>query len=225
MVSTNPRVTPPRLLLAAAFFTLFGCERAAPSSAAPLPEPSGATSATGPASSTGETAAPPIATGTFARLFRELSEPDRYFFSDNFVSNETSYLQVAPLLERRAMRGGAYLGVGPEQNFSYIAITRPSLAFIIDIRRQNAIEHLLYKAIFDEAESRTAFLCTLVGTSCKAIEDAGSEASLESVLGHVEAAWKRRSKAEFSVLHGRLRDRIASQYRIPLSKPDQETLE
>jgi hypothetical protein len=221
--------------LAAALFTLFGCERAAGSPASPpasasapsgaAPAPALSTSPGAPASAARDSNAPPIDSETFARLFRELSEPDRYFFSDNFVSNETSYLQVAPLLERRAMRGGAYLGVGPEQNFSYIAITRPSLAFIIDIRRQNAIEHLLYKAIFDEAESRTAFLCTLVGTSCKAIEDAGSEASLESVLGHVEAAWKRRSKAEFSVLHGRLRDRIASQYRIPLSKPDQETLE
>ena len=238
MVSTNPKVTARPLLLAAAFFALFGCDRGAGSTAtppasagapaastvAPTPALSGSVSAAAPPAPADDVSAPPIDTETFARLFRELSEPDRYFFSDNFVSNETSYLQVAPLLERKAMRGGAYLGVGPEQNFSYIAITRPSLAFIIDIRRQNAIEHLLYKSIFDHAESRTAFLCTLLGTSCKASEDAGSEASLETVLGHVEAAWKRRDKAEFSSLHGRLRDRIESQYRIALSTGDRETL-
>jgi hypothetical protein len=233
MVSTNPKALVPRLLLAAALFTSFGCERAAGSTAAPgasagLAAVSSAAPAavtSGSVSAPGDVSAPPIDTATFAQLFRELSEPDQYFFSDNFVSNETSYLQVVPLLEKRVMRGGAYLGVGPEQNFSYIALSRPSIAFIVDIRRQNAIEHLLYKAIFDQAKNRTAFLCALLGADCKASEAPVSEASFEAVLDHVDSAWKRRDKAEFRLLHGRLRDRIASQYGIRLSKRDQETLE
>src|SRR5687767_11031486 len=58
----------------------------------------------------------------FHELVQSLSERDRYYFSHNYVSNETSQLQVAPLLLERAGSGGAYLGVGPEQNFSYIAL-------------------------------------------------------------------------------------------------------
>src|SRR5206468_6173588 len=40
--------------------------------------------------------------------------------SDNLISNETSFQQVIPALWS-AVRRGAYLGVGPEQNFTYIA--------------------------------------------------------------------------------------------------------
>jgi len=43
--------------------------------------------------------------------------------------------------------GGVYLGVGPNQNFTYIAKVQPRYAFIIDIRRQNFLEHLLFKAL------------------------------------------------------------------------------
>ena len=50
-----------------------------------------------------------------------LSEQGGYFDTDNLISNERSYLQVIPDLRRPAVRGGAYIGVGPDQNFSYIA--------------------------------------------------------------------------------------------------------
>ena len=42
--------------------------------------------------------------------------------------------------------GGVYMGVGPEQNFSYIAAIRPAMAFIVDIRRQAVMQHLMFKA-------------------------------------------------------------------------------
>ena len=41
------------------------------------------------------------------------------------------------------------MGVGPEQNFTYIAALSPRMAFIVDIRRGNLHEHLLYKALFE----------------------------------------------------------------------------
>ena len=50
--------------------------------------------------------------------------------------------------------GGAYIGVGPDQNFSYIARIRPSVAYIIDIRRDNLLLHLLFKALFARAPDR-----------------------------------------------------------------------
>src|SRR5207244_4416745 len=56
---------------------------------------------------------------------------------------------------------GAYLGVGPEQNFTYIAAIQPKVAFIIDIRRQNLLEQLLYKALFELSTDRADFISRL----------------------------------------------------------------
>src|SRR5262245_50051382 len=84
-----------------------------------------------------------ISDAEFWKLIGELSEQEGSFPFDNFVSNETSIQSVIPALQARTQPGGAYLGVGPEQNFTYIAAMRPRIAFIIDIRRQNLIEHLM----------------------------------------------------------------------------------
>ena len=54
-----------------------------------------------------------------------------------------------------------YLGVGPEQNFTYITAVRPRMAFILDIRRGNLQEHLLYKALFELSADRAEFLSRL----------------------------------------------------------------
>lgn len=96
-----------------------------------------------------------ISAAEFSRMIREFSEEEGYFLSDNFVSNETSYLHVLGKLEELAATGeGAYIGVGPEQNFTYIAKVRPKIAFIVDIRRQAMIQQLMYKAIFHLSENR-----------------------------------------------------------------------
>ena len=50
------------------------------------------------------------------------------------------------------MKGGVYVGVGPNQNFTYIAAIRPELAFIVDIRRQNLLEHLLFKVLTEKSD-------------------------------------------------------------------------
>ena len=91
---------------------------------------------------------PPIGLKEFGQLLNSLSEPEGYFDSDNFVSNEAAYLRVFPALKRLGVRGGVYVGVGPDQNYSYIADIQPRLAIIIDIRRQNALQHLYYKAFW-----------------------------------------------------------------------------
>ena len=54
-----------------------------------------------------------------------------------------------------------YLGVGPEQNFTYIAALHPSLAVIFDIRRRNLQLHLMYKALFELAKDRADFVSML----------------------------------------------------------------
>ena len=73
----------------------------------------------------------------FWRLVGTLSEPAGAFeLSDTFVSNETSVPELARWLRPS---GGVYIGVGPEQNFTYIAALRPAMAFIVDIRREMTV--------------------------------------------------------------------------------------
>jgi hypothetical protein len=97
----------------------------------------------------------------FSKMLEEFSEPGGYFMYENYVSNERSYQDPIPSLLKVTRPGGVYLGVGPEQNFTYIAAIRPAMAFIIDIRRQNMVEHLMYKALFTMAGNRVEFVSLL----------------------------------------------------------------
>src|SRR3954463_3620571 len=85
----------------------------------------------------------------FWKLVTDFSEQGGYFLSDNFVSNERSFQHTLTDLKRERQPAGAYLGVGPEQNFTYIVALKPRIAFIFDIRRQNMIQHLMYKALIE----------------------------------------------------------------------------
>ena len=102
-----------------------------------------------------------ISDADFWTLVADLSEPDGSFPFDNLLSNETTFQSVIPRLQAKVQPGGAYLGVGPEQNFTYIAALQPKIAFIIDIRRQNLVEHLMYKALFELSADRAEFVSRL----------------------------------------------------------------
>jgi hypothetical protein len=97
----------------------------------------------------------------FWRIITEFSEPGGFFRSDNFVSNEMTFQYVIPALIQSTKQGGAYLGVGPDQNFSYLVALRPKIAFIVDIRRQNMLQHLMYKALIELSSDRADFLSLL----------------------------------------------------------------
>ena len=97
----------------------------------------------------------------FWSLINEFSEPGGYFRSENLVSNETEFQKVIPQLKQQVKPDGVYLGVGPDQNFTYIAALEPKLAFVIDIRRQNMLLHLMYKALFELSSDRSQFLSNL----------------------------------------------------------------
>src|SRR5436190_16476600 len=73
----------------------------------------------------------------FWKLVTDFSERGGSFPYENFVSNERDYQVVLPDVKRAIQPGGVYLGVAPEQNFTYIAAIQPKVAFIFDIRRQN----------------------------------------------------------------------------------------
>src|SRR5262245_31283081 len=95
-----------------------------------------------------------LSDAAYWKMITDFSEPDGYFAYTVITSNETAYQEVLPQLAKSIPAGGTYLGVGPEQNFTYIAAFRPKVAFIIDIRRDMMIEHLMYKAIFEMSADR-----------------------------------------------------------------------
>src|SRR5215469_5172967 len=102
----------------------------------------------------------------FWSLIERISEPDGYFRSnsgstDNLLSNENGLSTAATALSMHPKGSGVYLGVGPEQNFSYIAAMRPRIAFITDIRRGNMLLHLTYKVLFETSTNRADFVALL----------------------------------------------------------------
>jgi len=102
----------------------------------------------------------------FWSLTQQLSEANGYFVSrsgspDNLLSNEMQVSTIAAALAKHVPPSGVYLGVGPEQNFTYIAAMKPRIAFVMDIRRGNLDVHLLYKALFEMSANRAEFVARL----------------------------------------------------------------
>jgi arylformamidase len=135
----------------------------------------------------------------FWALASNISEPGGYFrIEDNFTSNEMevgqifTMLRMLRMLRDRRISSDVYLGVGPEQNFTYIAAIRPKMAFIIDIRRQAVMQHLMYKAMFELAADRADFISILfakprpsgldAGTSIQRIWEAFRTVASDSVM-------------------------------------------
>ncbi|MFC1492795.1 hypothetical protein ACFL6O_02455, partial [candidate division KSB1 bacterium] len=97
----------------------------------------------------------------FTQIMNSLSEEGGYYRDDIWITNEQTYLDVIPALKDRNVKGGVYLGVAPSQNYTYIAAVKPELAFIIDIRKQNRMQHLVYKILFEISETRAEFFSYL----------------------------------------------------------------
>jgi len=108
---------------------------------------------------------------SYWKMISDFSEPGGTFAFEMFMSNEVTFQEILPDLLKRVSPGGVYLGVAPEQNFTYIAALKPKIAFIIDIRRENMIEHLMYKAMFELSPSRSDFVSRLFGRPMPAGSD------------------------------------------------------
>jgi hypothetical protein len=121
----------------------------------------------------------------------------------------------------RLVRGGAYVGVGPDQNFSYIARIRPSIAYIVDIRRENLLLHLLFKALFAEAQTRAEYLCLLTGRRFPVGTERWKSASITELAAHVDesAHWPE----DMDALRQRLERRLTG-FGVPLSLGDLDTI-
>ena len=158
---------------------------------------------------------------TFWRMVTEMSEPGGYFRSDNFVSNEWSLQYVIPHLQKATTPNGVYLGVAPDQNFTYIVGLRPRIAFIVDIRRQNLIQHLMYKALIETSADRADFLAKLFGRPRPRGLDTAT--TLEALFGAYAAA------APDSVLYRRtldgMKDQLVRRHGFALTPDDLQSLE
>lgn len=162
------------------------------------------------------------AQGPFAALVERLSEPGGYFDTDNLISNESSYLHVLGKLAALGVAGGAYVGVGPDQNYSYLAAIRPQIAYLVDIRRDNALQHLLYKALFARSQNRIEFLCRWLGRPLPNDAREWKDAPLDRLIAYldgpsvsdVEAARERRETRQ-----------LVESYGVPLSGAERATIE
>ena len=155
-------------------------------------------------------------TSTFAARIALLSEPGGHFDTDNLSSNERSYLDVLPELKRRGIAGGAYIGVGPDQNFSYIAAVRPSMAFIIDVRRDNLLLHLLFKALFSLSRTRVEYLALLLGRPVPPDVDGWKNASIERIVAYADVA---TASGRAGTIDAEIR-----KFGVPLSATDMSTI-
>lgn len=103
----------------------------------------------------------PRAAESFADTIATLSTPESGPPADNLVTNEDSFPRVVSDLARLAPRDSVYLGVGPDQNLTYMAHARPAVAFILDHRRRNLLLHLVHKALLTLADDRAGYLSRL----------------------------------------------------------------
>jgi hypothetical protein len=161
-----------------------------------------------------------LSDGEFWKLVTDFSEANGYFRSDNFVSNETTYQWVIPDLLRTTKPGGVYLGVGPDQNFTYLVALKPKIAFIFDIRRQNMLTHLMYKAIIEQSSDRADFLARLFARPRPTGLDTGSTA--DAMFGAYQAVARDTIVARKNL--AAIRDRLTKQHGFTLSDDDLSTI-
>ena len=125
----------------------------------------------------------------FWKLLSDASEPGGYFRGQditNLTSNELWFQYVIPDLVRRAKPGRVYLGVGPEQNFTYMAALQPKMAIIFDIRRGNLDLQLMYKAMFELSKDRADFVSMLFAKPRPAgLTESSTATQLFSAFGSV----------------------------------------
>jgi hypothetical protein len=155
----------------------------------------------------------------FWQLIDTYSEPPGVFrLSDNVVSNESRFADSIRWLRPA---GGVYIGVGPEQNFSYIAALRPAMAFIIDIRRENLGLHMMYKALFELSADRAEFVSLLFSRPRPPGLDVNS--SVDEIFRQYDAV--PASLELFTRNAGLVRERLMATRGFPLTESDLDWIE
>jgi hypothetical protein len=152
----------------------------------------------------------------FWKLVSDSSESGGEFHSENLVSNESRFQTIIPELVKTAKPGRAYLGVGSEQNFSYIAAIHPSIAFIIDLRRGNLDLHLIYKALFEMSDNRADFVSRLFSRKRPdGLRDSSTASEIFEAFGKAEA-----EQTLYDQNLKQIKDRLMTKHGFSLSKDD-----
>lgn len=157
-----------------------------------------------------------LSDGDFWKMVTDFSEPNGYFRSDNLVSNEVTFQHVIPALVQQQGNGGIYLGVGPDQNFTYLVALRPRLAFIVDIRRGNLQQHLLYKALIELAPTRADFLSLLF--SRPRPPAAQKDTRVDSLFALYDSV--RADSAQYKQTFAAVKKVLTQGHHFPLAQPD-----
>src|SRR5262245_33937745 len=158
----------------------------------------------------------------FAQLVGRLSEKAGYFGSDNLVSNELSYQHVLGKLAKMNVTGGAYLGVGPDQNFTYIAQIKPRVAFMVDIRRDAMLQHLMFKALFMMSRNRIEYLSNLFARPLPKDYRKWNDRPIRDFVDYFDRTPLDQKLAE--KLRQEMQKRVAS-FGLQLSQRDIETID
>lgn len=161
----------------------------------------------------------------FWRMVTEFSEGDGYFQSDNLVSNELTFQWVIPQLLAGWTPGRAYLGVGPDQNFTYLAALKPSIAFIVDIRRDNLRLQLFYKALIEMSPTRAVFLSRLLSRELPAALAQRVDAGMSVGELFQAMAALTPTEAKFAETLVAVRERLVTQHGFTLSAADLSHIE
>jgi hypothetical protein len=159
-------------------------------------------------------------------LITELSEPDGDFRSDNLLSNEIFLQYVIPELVRSSKLNRVYLGVGPEQNFTYIAALKPKMTFIVDVRRGNLQLHLMYKALFELSSDRTDFIFRLFSRNRP--EGLGSKSTADEIFTALDKAASGSPEAGELLYKENLKviqDHLTRTRHLPVSPNDLQGIE
>ena len=96
-----------------------------------------------PAARPADTLPSQISDSEFWRLVTEFSEPNGPYPYENYVGNEVMLQRMIPAARKATKPGSVYVGIGPEQNFTYALALEAKMAFGVDIRLQNMMGLLL----------------------------------------------------------------------------------
>jgi len=166
---------------------------------------------------------PIISDDEFTRISDSFSEAGGYFSNDNWVSNETSYLDIIDKLTELDIHGGAYVGVGPNQNFTYIANIKPYIAFIVDVRRQNMLQHLIFKVLFDMAETRAEFFSLLFSKPLGEKSGINEGSTISEIVYYFYRA--QSDPGMFNENFTEIVNVLTDKYKYPLTEADHSSLD
>jgi hypothetical protein len=154
----------------------------------------------------------------FWKLSADMSEPNGFFRSDNLLSNEIWLQRVIPDLHRLISVPSVYMGVGPEQNFTYIAAIRPKM---VDVRRGNFDLQLMYKALFELSADRADFVAKLFSRK----RPEGLERTTSALEMFATFKGTESSEAIYKENLQAIEDQLTKKHHFDLSPDDLEGIE